>query len=148
MRVSLALVHHETEIVPRHIESTRAAYEAFAPFLSNLAQEKTYALLLNHHLDLLHVTEVSSGGMAECMVDPKVLFSTCLLAGATKLIIAHNHPTGNLDPSQADISMTRQVVQGGRILYIDVCDHLIIGVGKFTSMKARHPDIFEEPTWR
>jgi DNA repair protein RadC len=69
---------------------------------------------------------VSQGGLAGTVVDPKVVFAAALKARASSLILAHNHPSGNLKPSQADTDLTNKIKQGGELLDIAILDHLIL----------------------
>jgi DNA repair protein RadC len=72
------------------------------------------------------ISEIATGGKTHCVVDPRIIFSTALKANASNIILAHNHPSGNLTPSSADIKMTNELVQAGKLLEINVFDHLII----------------------
>lgn len=85
-------------------------------------------MLLNRANRVLGVIEISTGGMAGAgtVADPKVIFAAAIKSAATTLILAHNHPSGNLRPSQADINLTRKLKSGGELLDIAVVDHLII----------------------
>lgn len=74
----------------------------------------------------LGIHEVSCGGTAACLVDVKVIFTGALLANATSIIVCHNHPSGNCQPSFQDDSITKKLVNAGRILDIKVLDALII----------------------
>lgn len=67
------------------------------------------------------------------MVDPKLIFASALAANASAIILAHNHPSGNLKPSQVDIQLTRKLVNGGKLLDISIYDHLIITYDGYTS---------------
>ena len=68
----------------------------------------------------------SSGGVTGTVVDPRVIFQLALLSNASALLICHNHPSGNLKPSQQDRELTRELVEAGKFLHIEVVDHLII----------------------
>lgn len=72
------------------------------------------------------IAEISTGGVSGCVADPKIMFAIALKARATGLIMAHNHPSGALKPSQADIELTQRMVKGGKYLDITVLDHLIV----------------------
>lgn len=88
--------------------------------------EQFKILLLDNKCNCLGISEISSGGMNACLVDPKIVFATALKAKATRLILAHNHPTGVLKPSEADILLTRRMVQAGQLLDLPVLDHVIV----------------------
>ena len=88
--------------------------------------EQFKILLLDQKSNCLGISQISSGSMTSCLVDPKVVFATALKAKATQIIMAHNHPTGALQPSKADMNVTKQMVAAGSILDLPVTDHLII----------------------
>ena len=83
-------------------------------------------LLTNRANKVLGVLDVSHGGIVGTVADPKVIFACALKAAACGIILAHNHPSGNLTASQADIDLTKKLSAGGRILEITVLDHTII----------------------
>lgn len=97
--------------------------------------EQFKILLLDQQNHCLAISSISSGSMNACLADPKLIFATALKARATAIILAHNHPSSNLQPSPADISMTRKLVEGGKLLDIAVLDHLIITPRHFYSLK-------------
>lgn len=84
--------------------------------------------LLGHHI-------ISIGSATETVAHPKEIFRDVIRRGANRMIIAHNHPSGNLEPSQADLSLTRQLLAGGQLLGIPILDHLILGQGEFCSLR-------------
>lgn len=88
--------------------------------------EQFKILLLNRANRVLGIYEVSSGGMAGTVADPKLIFSSALKGCANSIILSHNHPSGNLKPSQADISLTQKLRTAGSFLDIDVLDHIIL----------------------
>ncbi|WP_407667040.1 JAB domain-containing protein [Mucilaginibacter sabulilitoris] len=76
---------------------------------------------------------MGTGGMAECFVDVKLVFASALLSCAHCLILAHNHPSGNLNSSEHDINMTRRIKETGRVLDIQVLDHIIVTTDGYSS---------------
>lgn len=88
--------------------------------------EQFKILLLDQKSNCLGISQISSGSMTSCLVDPKVVFATALKAKATQIIMAHNHPTGALHPSKADINVTKQMMAAGSIIDLPVIDHLIV----------------------
>lgn len=88
--------------------------------------EHFYVLLLSRSNKLLGIYEVSKGGFAGTVVDPKIIFIAALKGCASSIILAHNHPSGNLKPSQSDISITKRLIEAGHILDIPVVDHIIV----------------------
>src|ERR1035437_4364265 len=89
-------------------------------------KEEFYILLLNRANKVLGWYKVSEGGMSGTVVDPKLIFSTALKGLASSIILSHNHPSGNLKPSEQDITLTKRLKQAGELLEIPVLDHLIL----------------------
>lgn len=83
-------------------------------------------LLLNRANKVLGVSTISKGGQSGTLADPKVIFSTALKSWASSIILCHNHPSGNIQPSQADIALTKKLIEGGNFLDIKVLDHIIL----------------------
>ncbi|MDB5013589.1 MAG: repair protein [Daejeonella sp.] len=88
--------------------------------------EQFKIMLLNRANRVLGIYEVSSGGMAGTIADPKLIFSTALKGCASGIMLAHNHPSGNLKPSPQDIELTKKIKMGGKLLEIEVLDHVIL----------------------
>jgi DNA repair protein RadC len=88
--------------------------------------EQFKIILLTRANKVLGIYEVSSGGIAGTIADPKLIFSAALKGCASSIILSHNHPSGNLKPSQADINLTRKIKDGGSLLDIAVLDHVIV----------------------
>lgn len=95
--------------------------------------EQFKILLLDRRSACLGIAEISTGGVTSCIVDPRIIFATALKARATKIILAHNHPSQGLLPSFGDMSLTQQLVAGGRLLEIEVADHIIVTPYRFYS---------------
>lgn len=89
------------------------------------AQESFVAVFLGARNEVLASQRVSLGALDQTVVDPKVLFAGAMLAGAKAMLIGHNHPSGNLDPSSADDQMTQQLISGARVLGVQLLDHII-----------------------
>lgn len=96
-------------------------------------QEQFKILLLNRRNACLGIAEIGKGGQTSCIADPRLVFATALKANATAIVLAHNHPSGNLNASEADIHLTRNMVRAGKILDIPVLDHLIVTSDAYTS---------------
>ena len=88
--------------------------------------EQFKVLLTNRANKVLGILEVSTGGIAGTVADPKIIFVAALKGGATGIILSHNHPSGNLNPSQADIDLTKKIKEGGKLLEIQLLDHIIM----------------------
>ena len=88
--------------------------------------EQFKILLLNRANRVLGVVNVSTGGVSGTVADPKIIFIAALKASASAVILAHNHPSGNLNPSEADITLTKKIKKAGQFLEIPVLDHIIV----------------------
>ena len=96
--------------------------------------EFIYMLMLNRQNQVLGCHQISKGGMTGTVVDVRVVFQVALKSCATSIIVAHNHPSGNLDPSDADKKITRQLKGAGSFLEIPLIDHIILTEAGFLSM--------------
>lgn len=96
--------------------------------------EQFKILLLDQQNNCLGISEIGTGGLAGCMADPRLIFAMALKGKASSLILAHNHPSGNLTPSEADLQLTRKLRDGGRLLDIAVLDHLILTPESYRSL--------------
>ncbi len=111
------------------VTSASAAYELFLHSwdLGKIGfLEEFKVLLLNRANRVLGLFTVSQGGISGTVADPKVIFATALKCGSPSLILAHNHPSAGLKPSQEDLNLTRQLAQGAKLLDIQILDHLIV----------------------
>ena len=88
--------------------------------------EQFKVVLMNRAHRVLGIYELSSGGIAGTVADPKLVFMAALKSNACCLIISHNHPSGNLKPSHADEALTRKILEAGKLLDIQVIDHVIV----------------------
>jgi DNA repair protein RadC len=83
------------------------------------------------------------GTLLEASISPREVFKFAILANAASIIVAHNHPSGNLEPSPEDILVTRRLVDTGDLLGVDVLDHIIVGDSDTCSLRTRAPSLFE-----
>lgn len=88
--------------------------------------EQFKIILLNRANRVLGILDISTGGVSGTVADPKVIFGAALKAAASSIILAHNHPSGNLKPSQADIALTHKIIAAGAFLDIAVPEHIIM----------------------
>lgn len=114
------------EKTPEFIGGSRDAYNFLKRFLVDLPHEEFWVLMLSQNCKILGKELISKGGINATIADPKVIFSAALRYSAVNIMLSHNHPSGNLKPSQADIDLTKKIAAAGRLLDIKVLDHLII----------------------
>ena len=110
----------------------KSSFDAYEILISNWDEgtinlfEEFYILLLDRSSRVMGRYLVSQGGIAGTVVDAKLVFAAALKGRAASIVLAHNHPSGNLKPSQADIDLTRKLCRAGELLDILVVDHLIL----------------------
>jgi DNA repair protein RadC len=108
------------------VASSRDAFNAIASLLTDLYHEEFWLLMLNKANEVVAREKLSAGGMAGTVADVKLAFKLALDARASAIIAVHNHPSGNLKPSEADISLTKKLKEAGKILDLPLLDHLIV----------------------
>jgi len=117
----------DTEIkAVENITCSRDAYKILYRIFADLNHEEFWIVTLAQSCKVTGTHLVSKGGLAATIVDPKVVFQIALENHAASIILAHNHPSGGLKPSQQDISLTKRLCEAGRILEIKVFDHIIV----------------------
>lgn len=117
------------------IESPGAAAAALSLHLMWQNQEKFAVLLLDVKNRLLGTQVITIGTATETLAPPREIFREVIRQGATRVIVAHNHPSGNVEPSPEDIDLTRQLLSGAQVLGIPLLDHLILGHGNHQSLR-------------
>jgi DNA repair protein RadC len=122
----------DPEEKPR-ITGSKDAFDLLQPHLLDLHHEEFWILLLNRANRVLKKHQISQGGVAGTVADPKIIFKVALEELASGVILAHNHPSGNLTASQADIDLTKKLKEAGKLLEIQVLDHLILAGQKYFS---------------
>jgi len=95
--------------------------------------EQFYLMMLDRANHCIGLSNISTGGISACVVDPKIVFATALKANSSSIVVAHNHPSGNLKPSNADIRLTEKLKHAGQFLDLPVMDHLIVTPLKYYS---------------
>jgi len=108
------------------ISSSKDAFDLIQGDLMDLPHEEFWVLLLNRMHQVVKKKRISEGGVSGTVADPKIIYKLALEDLATGVIVAHNHPSGNLKPSQSDIDLTRKLKEAGKFLEVQLLDHLII----------------------
>jgi len=129
-------VNYNTMIQVDSPESTVRALNSLMD-MDTLAVEKVVLVCLDTKNKIMSINQISQGTVNSSLVNPREIFQMALLQGATNIIVAHNHPSGNPKPSGADIDVTKRLAEAGKILGVNLLDHLIIGDGKYTSLRER-----------
>lgn len=120
-------------LVRNKIVSSRDAYELFASKLEDLNHEQFWLIMLDNGSKLIDFKQLSTGGVTGTVVDAKMVFKMALDYGAVSIIMSHNHPSGQLKPSEQDIRITKQLVAAGKTLDIKVLDHIIVAGNSYYS---------------
>lgn len=115
------------------ITTSQEAFKVLFPLVENLNVEKFYVLYLNRAHRVIDKFCISTGGITGTVVDQRVVFNRALEVMATAMILCHNHPSGNLNPSDADNDMTTKIFKSSKILNIQLLDHIIIAGNSYYS---------------
>ena len=113
--------------------NSKEAFEYFYMRMADIAHEQLWVLLLNPTNRVIKMAKISDGGVNGTSADPKRIFKIALENNATAMMLCHNHPSGNVLPSESDKVLTRNIVNGGKLLEIKILDHIIIGIDKYFS---------------
>ncbi|MDP2235052.1 MAG: DNA repair protein RadC [Bacteroidales bacterium] len=119
--------------VRKVIKSSQDAYEFIYSAVSDLDYEKFWIVLLDQANQVIKISEVSEGSVSGTVADPKKIFRLALEGNASSIILCHNHPSGQLKPSEQDLKITQKLKQSGEMIDLKVIDHLIIGHDKYFS---------------
>ncbi|MGE0090242.1 MAG: DNA repair protein RadC [Bacteroidales bacterium] len=123
-----------TNIIEKQkISSSNDVFEIFQPLLGDLPHEEFWILLLNRSNKIIDRFKISQGGISGTVIDARLILKAAIEKLASSIILCHNHPSGNKMPSDADDSVTKKLVDGGKLLDIKVLDHLIISDTQFFS---------------
>lgn len=117
------------------IDRPEKAYNLMNSVFIGAKEERFYGLYLDTRKQLLALELVSLGTVSTTIVHPREVFAPALERRATSLLVAHNHPSGNPEPSEDDIRLTRRLCQAGELLGIGLVDHLVIGAGVWYSFR-------------
>lgn len=119
------------------IQGPRDVYRRLGPSLRDRKQEEFWALYLDTQNRVLSERRVTVGLLNSSLVHPREVFAPAIAHAAASVVLAHNHPSGDPDPSPEDLEVTWQLVESGRLLGIPVRDHIVIGDGRYVSLLER-----------
>lgn len=123
----------EAKLTYTQINTSEQAFAYFEPLVADLPIEEFWVAYLNRANKVIAVKRISEGGVSGTVVDPRVIFKHAVELLASSLMLCHNHPSGNLQASEADKHLTKKLVNAGKMLDIHVIDHLIVADGKYIS---------------
>ncbi|MBN2109609.1 MAG: DNA repair protein RadC [Methanosarcinaceae archaeon] len=124
-----------TDEPKRKIRSPADVYSLLYPKMREQKRERLVALLLDTKNQVLREEIISIGTLNANIVHPREVFKAALMESCASVIISHNHPSGDPTPSREDIAVTEKLVEGGKLLGIDLLDHVVIGDGRYVSLK-------------
>ncbi|MCK4235819.1 MAG: DNA repair protein RadC [Candidatus Krumholzibacteria bacterium] len=121
----------------RKVRSPDDVAGLIAPEMKELDREHFKAILLDTKNGILKIVTVAVGSLNAALVHPREVFKAAVIASAAGVILVHNHPTGNPEPSREDTDLTKRFARCGELMGIDLVDHIIIGGDRFVSMRER-----------
>ena len=125
--IELSRRREMTDILAKpQIKRSDDAYEIIAPILEDLPHEEFWVILLNRCNRVIHKRCISTGGVTATIADPRMIFRYAVEKLACAIVLCHNHPSGNLQPSQVDIDLTKKMINAGKPLEISIFDHIIV----------------------
>jgi DNA repair protein RadC len=123
--------------VPFDIKNPEAVVKAIRVSLQDKAKEHFKLILLNSRNKIIGIPTISIGTLTTSLVHPREVFKEALVHSAASVVLAHNHPSGDPDPSEDDLKITKKLVESGKLLGIEVIDHIIIGKSNFYSFREK-----------
>lgn len=135
-KVMLVRDNKKTETETKFIKSSDDVNKIIQSYLNGADREHFVIVLLNCKNGIIGINTVSVGDLSSSIVHPREVFKPAIVAGAASIILAHNHPSGDPTPSSNDLRVTDQLKEAGDLLGIEVLDHIVIGDGRYVSLKA------------
>lgn len=130
-------IHQSLQVKKGPISSTAAAGRYFLSALAGLQQEHVMAAYLNSKNEIIKAETIFIGSLNNACVHPREIFKGAVRYSAARIILAHNHPSGNPEPSQADYDFTRRMVECGDMMGIELLDHFVVGDKDYVSLKEQ-----------
>lgn len=123
----------EEEVELKKITSSKSVYDIMQPIIGELPHEEFWVLYLSNSNKVMYKSQLSKGGITGTVVDIRIVFKTAFEQNAVNIILCHNHPSGVLQASDADKQITRKIKDAGKLLEINILDHLIITNSSYLS---------------
>lgn len=120
-------------IEKKKIGSSKDVFEIFTSVLGDLPYEEFWVIFLNRSNSIIDKLKISQGGVSGTVIDVRLIMKHAIERLASGIILCHNHPSGNLNPSKSDIDITKKLAEAGKIMEINVLDHVIVTDGAFYS---------------
>ncbi len=136
-RIAMIKEKSAISVEQKKIGSPQDVFEVVHEYLADVDREHFLTLLLNTKNGIVGVNTASIGTLNSSLVHPREVFKAAIIAGSAAVILVHCHPSGNPTPSNEDLEITRRLVEAGKIIGIEVLDHVIVGDGCWVSLKER-----------
>lgn len=120
--------------VPQKIRRSQDAYNIIGPMLADLSFEEFWIILVSRSNTVISTNKISQGGIAGTVTDVRLILNVAIEKLASGIILSHNHPSGNLNPSEADIKITKKIKDACTLLDLSVLDHIIVSSQGYLSM--------------
>lgn len=130
-------LRHPAPPQPYKIDSPNAVASLFMPKLGPLLQEELWAAILNTRNDVISTTQIYKGSLNTSVVRVAEVLRPAIVQSAAAIVVVHNHPSGDCSPSPEDVATTRELVAAGKLLGIQVLDHIIVSSRQYVSLKER-----------
>ncbi len=137
LELGYRMLSETRDIQDTYIKNSDDLFRCVGEHIIDLPTEEFWTIYMNHKGKVLFKQRITAGGITETPVDIRKIFSIALEKNAVKIALAHNHPSGHLNPSIQDKTLTDNIIQAGKILHITVVDHIIVGVDD-----RNHPDYY------
>lgn len=124
---------HQLALEKPKVTGSKDCFDLFHPKIADLNTEEFWVMYLNQGNRVISIEKLSSGGLTQTVVDKRLIFKSAFEKNATAVILAHNHPSGNLTPSAADRQITDEIKKAGDIVGVQLLDHLIVTSGSYYS---------------
>ena len=115
------------------ITCSKDSFSRLYPYFADLDREEFFIIHLNRSNVVMEIEQISIGGMSGTVADGKIIFRNALDRKSSALILAHNHPSGNIQPSESDIRLTKRLFQFGRLIDLNILDHIIVADNNYFS---------------
>lgn len=127
----------EPELKDYDIKNPQSIVKAIRSSIKDKAKEHFKLILLDSRNKIIGISTISIGTLNASLVHPREIFKEAIIHNSASVVLAHNHPSGDPEPSEEDIKITERLVESGKILGIEVIDHIVIGKTNFVSFKER-----------
>lgn len=141
--IKLRVVKEKKMIYEKPLKNSREVAKFATSLFSGLDREYVYAVFVDSKSKINAVENISIGSLNRSVVEPREVFKSAILNNSASLFLLHNHPSGECTPSKEDIMMTKRIKEVGKLLGIDLKDHIIIGDDKFYSFEEEEEETLE-----